>query len=430
MLHTMNRLARILCVLACLGCADEFPPLVPYVDLGPRPSEGSDMATSPGVDEGVRLDGGERLDRGDDVDRDSMVGLDMAPADDMSDPDIASMFDWATFDGMATADEGPIDGGSDGMGPDLDLGLDDMTAPDLDPLDQSPPEPDVRPPLPDRGPPLGGEACNGLDDDVDGLVDEEPVCGPVIVERCKVFLGFFDYWGSPGASNSYGACPQATTDPINPGALDYQGCVGTLNDHRFRRLRMAGGDVNDNDEIAFAFICDDDAIGRWFQRHCEVIFGQGDSGQGDQPASRDEWGPLDGQDAGRFRSIGTGGDGRFHAMSLLGDVGDDDTFAIAFRCDDPAQPERAAAAEQSAAVILGWADSDGGGADLSASWMDGCPAPDGTALAAGNGIGCAGSNFDGRFYRIELSGEADGNDHLGIALIPRPPRDLVEQPLP
>lgn len=427
MLHSMNRLASILCVLACLGCADEFPPLVPYVDLGPRPGSADDMATSPGVDKGTRLDYRASLDLG----RDGSMHADMAFADDMDDLDVTSMFDWGVFD-MAPLDGGQFDIGVDDMK--LDDGLDDgaddtgssdVAPPDLDPLDQSPPEPDLRPPLPDMQTPVR-EVCNSLDDDADGRTDEEPNCGRVIIERCRVFLGFHDYWGAPGVSDSYGGCPEELTDPVGLGDV---GCVGTLHNPQFRRITTTGLNVNSNDEVAIAFICDDDAIGRWHETHCEVLFGQGDSRQGDQPESRDEWAAAPGQDPDKFISVGTGGDGRFHAIGLLGDVGDDDVFAVAFRCHDEMQPERAASAQAAVNVILGWADSDGGPDDQAEQWMPGCPAPDGTALAAGDGIGCAGSNFDGRFYRIDLSGNVDGNDVLGIALIPRPPpRDAQPRP--
>lgn len=413
MLHTMNRLASMLCVLLCVGCTDEIPPLAPYVDFNPPPGGEPDFGEPPTADTGGRIDRDDDFDLG----FDGSSPLDMALADDMSDPDITSMFDWAIFDDMALTDGEPFDDGIDGMAPDgdpADLGLDDMMPSDLDPLDQSPPEPDMRPPM-------VREVCNGIDDDADGLTDEEPNCGQVIVDRCKVFLGFHDFFGSPGTFDSWGACPERTTDGFN---LDSVGCVGTENDASFRRISTAGGDVNDFDEIAFAFICDDDAIGRWYQSRCTVLFGQADRGFGDAPGSRDEWAALDGQDPEDYALLSTSGDGRFHAMGLLGDVNDDDAFAIAFRCRDDTQPARAAAAQASVNVVLAWADGNTAPADRTESWMPGCPAEDGTALAADVGIGCAGSNFDGRFYRINLSGDVNGDDDLGIALLPRrPPRD-------
>ncbi|MAQ13335.1 MAG: hypothetical protein CMN30_00845 [Sandaracinus sp.] len=97
-----------------------------------------------------------------------------------------------------------------------------MGPPDLGPPDLGPPDlgpPDLGPP--DLGPPDMGcgmpEVCNGLDDDCDGAVDENP--------------------GGPRGENACDAC----TRTVSPGGVTYQVCEFSISWSDGRTLCRAAG---------------------------------------------------------------------------------------------------------------------------------------------------------------------------------------------
>ncbi|MEZ4437076.1 MAG: hypothetical protein R3F65_32165, partial [bacterium] len=310
--------------------------------------------------------------------------------------------------------------------PDLDLpdlDLPDLDLPDLDLPDLDLPDldlPDLDLPIPDRGV-VAPEVCNGLDDDRNGVVDDAPVCGGVIATRCRVFLGTLDGWRADlDPSNAWGACPGADTDGY--GAFDARGCVGTRRDSAFRRIGLTlFDDLDSNNHFAVALRCDDEPVASWTQTHCRAYLGQADSDAA--RGAQDPWercpaaeGPI-----GNTTCVSSGGDGRFHPMRILGGVDANDDFAVAFICNDPADPSRGEAMQSSAAIVFAWANRNGfGGGDGSGDWVPGCPGRDGDGVIARDGIGCASSAFDGRFHHFPISEDVGDDDGFGIALIPHP----------
>ena len=142
-----------------------------------------DPAGIPGDEDGGTQVGDANVDRdlGPDAAPTDLGPLDQGP----DDPDLG--------------DSGPIDLGPPDLGP-PDLGPPDLGPPDLGPPDLGPP--DLGPP--DLGPPDMGcgmpEVCNGMDDDCDGNIDEDP--------------------GAPRGDNACSTCTRA----VSPGGRTYQIC--------------------------------------------------------------------------------------------------------------------------------------------------------------------------------------------------------------
>lgn len=424
----MHRPLALCCLLVLAGC-DDLPPRLALADA--FVTAGADRG---GPDAVVAIDGTASPDT---------AGLDRGPVADLAVD--ARVVDAGGDVGAPDVgeDEGvPVDlGGDFGM---RDLDLPDLELPDLDVPDLEPPDlelpdlelPDLELPdldvpdleLPDLDPPdvfvpPPREVCNGIDDDRNGIVDDAPICGGVIAGRCRVFLGIRDNRILDLApSDDWAGCPDADTDGVN--LIDRIGCVGTRRDGLFRRLGLPqGDDFNGDDHFSIALLCDAASpVGVWTQRHCRVYLGQGDNGMGRGPAS-DRWGPCPAAigSANDLQCISSGGDGRFHPMRLLGNVGSDDSFAVAFRCADPADADRSAEMTASAAVAFGWVNRNGfGGVDGSRDWIAGCPGPEGTGSISGGDFGCATSSFDGRFHAFPISEDIGDDDAFGIALLPHP----------
>jgi hypothetical protein len=259
--------------------------------------------------------------------------------------------------------------------------------------------------------PAGVETCNGLDDDCDGLVDPAPTCGAFLASRCRVWLGQADNGNlNVAVSDSFGDCPGESSDGW--GSVR---CTSTRGDERFRSLDLSG-DVNDDDRLGVAFTCGDagaPALAAYIQTHCAVYLGHADNNAG--PADDAAWGPcpngLNGELAG-LRCTSSGYDGRFRPMALVGDVDENDDLAIAFVCRDAADPERARAMAASAEVILAWARNLPSASDGGAGWGD-CP---GQARDNGGDARCVSSAFDQLFHKIDLDGDVDTFDKLGVSL--------------
>mgnify|MGYP001556694805 CR=1 FL=1 len=263
----------------------------------------------------------------------------------------------------------------------------------------------------DLAPP--GEACDGLDDDGDGQVDEDRACGPYIQAQCRLFLG----WGQGGPvdylapSPTWGACP---ADDRDRDGLT-QRCSGTRGDGNFARLNLPA-DVDDDDWLAVALRCHDEAapeLAAYIQGHCAVFLGWDATSRARDGAPAWSACPESlSSSSGNVRCTSTAFDGRFLGMNFAGDVGEGHALGVAWICQDDADPARAEALTASAAVYLGWADLTQGALDESPTWGP-CPAAD---EGAANGQHCVGTRGDGAFRRLDLLGDVADDDSLGIAL--------------
>ena len=317
-------------------------------------------------------------------------------------------------------DADPALGDSGGVPPDgaLDGRLDALAA-DTTLRDAAPPPddrvmPDARPP--DATPCTPGpEICNGLDDDCDGETDEERVCGVYVAAYCQVWLGWADRLAGPGpASPSWGECPpseRAMTGDVR--------CVATRGDLTFRTLDL-DGDVNHDDQLGVAFSCDDPnqpTVAHWIESHCALFLGHADADAG--PDSSPTWGPCPSASEGEangLRCTSSGYDGRFRPMTLVNDVDADDSLGVAFICRSDEQPSRARHIAEAVEVYLGWEEI----ALIPDGWSgwDLCPRQ-GRDM---DGIQrCVGTFGDQQFHRLDLEGDVDGWDQLGIALLPSRP---------
>ncbi len=255
------------------------------------------------------------------------------------------------------------------------------------------------------------EVCNGVDDDCDGVIDGGRVCGPYVQQRCRLFVGWGDSRAGPnGASPVWDRCPAVDRD-----LAGNVRCTGTRRDGRFARIQV-DGDVNGDDQFAPALLCDDGgdpALAAYIQSHCALFWGHADREQG--PDGSPAWGPCPGVlngDNGRLRCTSSGYDGDFRAFVTVGDVNDDDDFGFAWICRDPDDPARAAALQSAVAVYVGWADSERGPPDGSATWGP-CP---GAASGDRNNQRCVSTRGDGRFHRMRLGGDVNDDDQFGFAL--------------
>ncbi|MBH24020.1 MAG: hypothetical protein CMH57_06140 [Myxococcales bacterium] len=255
------------------------------------------------------------------------------------------------------------------------------------------------------------EVCDGVDNDCDGVIDGGSVCGAYIQQRCRLFVGWADDDTGPNtATTSWFSCPASDRDLAGD-----QRCVGTRRDGRFARLQF-GGNVNDDDELAVALLCDDTSnpsLASYIDSHCALYIGQADRGLGTD--SSPSWGDCPGatsDNEGDVRCTSSGFDRRFRRMLMKGDVNDDDQLAVAWKCVDANDPARAAALQAAARVYLGWADREDGAPDGSATWGP-CP----TSESPTSGVRrCVSSRGDGLFHLLQLDGDVNDDDQLGWAL--------------
>ncbi|MFN3200699.1 MAG: MopE-related protein [Bradymonadia bacterium] len=258
------------------------------------------------------------------------------------------------------------------------------------------------------------ELCNGIDDDCDGHVDEERVCGPYIARQCRVWLGQADNDEGPESpSATFGDCME---DDFDDGGNTR--CTSTRGDSRFRVLDI-DGDVNENDSLGIAFTCDDQVrpeLSAWIESRCKIYLGHADINLG--PNNTVDWGPCPAADEGvvdQKRCVSSGGDRQFRTMQLVGDVNQDDDLGIAFICTDPADPDRAASMAESAAVFIAWAANQDDVTDGGETWSE-CPAE--VRDISGNER-CVSSRGDSLFHRLDLGRDVKADDAFGIGLFSR-----------
>jgi hypothetical protein len=302
------------------------------------------------------------------------------------------------------------------------------------------PDPDAAPtpdaaadaaPSPDAAgcrPAAGGETCDGRDEDCDGDIDEGARCGAFVQSHCRAWLVWANNAGPGPLSDTWGDCPGQPEDIDLWWHASSIGCNSTRADGRFRPVPLSGN-VDSNDWLGVAFTCDSAAgpAAPWFQAQCRIFLGQADVvGRDVQPDDADSWAACPAANEsvpGPLQCVGSGGDGRFHAMRLFGDVDGTDRLSIAFRCDaaagaGAAEQRRAAAMTAAVRIFLTYTywypQEDGDGWD---TWGD-CPGADRDAVGDER---CVSSARDGRFHAVSLDGIQYGNldfdDTLGIGLL-------------
>jgi len=277
----------------------------------------------------------------------------------------------------------------------------------------------------------GDERCNGEDDDCDGMVDEEPLCGPYVERNCTFWLGWSDrdQGVAPGMSApSWAGCPPDHPDAANPPPASEMACVGTAGDGLFRRLEL-DGDFNGDDRLAVAFSCDDaanPALAGWIEGHCAIYLGMASERASDGRYTWDEWGPCPDENEGvdgDFHCVSTGFDRQFHALQATGENDNRKGFALALRCVDEQEPERAEALQASFIAVFAFAkDANDGTPDQSDRWSQ-YPAetgPRGRDIAGE--ARSASTALDGTFQSFETDWNIDADSAFGIALRADPDR--------
>jgi hypothetical protein len=263
------------------------------------------------------------------------------------------------------------------------------------------------------------EACNGLDDDCDGAIDNGAPCGPYIAQQCRLWLVWADQNGGALDADAWGDCPQASQDTAGPVRCTSTRYLPQSPGSIFWALQVTGG-VDSNDRLGVRFECRDpanEALAAWHQSHCAVYLGWADIDLGADNV--DSWVGCPAQNAdstiGNQHCVSSGFDGRFHAMNLGGGVGADDDLAIAFMCRDADDLARAATAQAAVNAWLGFDGNAGPVRDAAATW-DLCPAN----FADNDGPErCVATQGDGRFHKIDLIGGASNNWIFGVGLTPR-----------
>ncbi len=160
---------------------------------------------------------------------------------------------------------------------------------------------------------------------------EAPDLAEWVESRCALFVGYADENRAPNGGPRFAGCP----DALETRAGDLR-CTSTGFDGRFRPL-YTQGDVDDNDDLSFAWICREDparpGLANSVQRQVEVFAGWADERRG-PPDGSPVWSTcpaMHSQQGGEVRCVGTQGDGQFHKLNLIGDVNGDDQAGIALR---------------------------------------------------------------------------------------------------
>ncbi len=156
---------------------------------------------------------------------------------------------------------------------------------------------------------------------------EHPLVAAYIQAHCAVFMGYADRDRGPDDALTWGACPNAIQG--NAGELR---CTSSGFDGQFRAMPLSG-DVDDNDDLGWAWICRD-AIqperAAGLQSSVALYVGWADNRRGPADGSPG-WGPCPANVAGERdgqRCTSTRGDGRFHRLDLGGDVDDNDEMGF------------------------------------------------------------------------------------------------------
>ncbi len=270
--------------------------------------------------------------------------------------------------------------------------------------------------------PQGPEVCNGLDDDCDGIVDGEKACAEWVQEKCVLAFGWADGQPPEDGDARWGQC-NIERDPTDEDlACPYSGGEG-----RFWSVFLDGS-INEGDSFGVAFECFDPEnrnVADWVQSRCKVYLGH--AFQEVVPDRDDDWSPcpeMHGADEGAgTRCTSTDGDGRFHHLTLPGELTSQDHFAVAFICADRGDERRARAVTESVDVWLGWATgrselAENGVVPEGSDRWGGCPERE--RIDTGR-IRCTSSGGDGHFHSVRISQVENGHNRaLGIALRARP----------
>ncbi|MEO1270285.1 MAG: MopE-related protein, partial [Myxococcota bacterium] len=264
------------------------------------------------------------------------------------------------------------------------------------------------------------EVCNGIDDDCDGLIDEDGSgCGPYVQQRCRLYMGSAEGGTGPAIgslSDRWERCPYQT-DFDNGGPVR---CSGTRGDGRFSILPL-GHQVNGDDKFGLSMHCNDGAHpaqARYIEEHCAVFFAYADSSYGPPLEGQTRWGScpnalVDNSGTTRCTSTGLGQPTRrFRPFSTDDALFDRDELGVAWICRDDNNPGRAAVLQRDVWVYMGQADNDAITQFGSATWGT-CPASPSSSL---NNIRCTSSRGDGRFHLFRPAGRVDGNDAFGWAI--------------
>ena len=174
------------------------------------------------------------------------------------------------------------------------------------------------------------------------------------------------------------------------------------------REETCNGVDDDNDRV----VDDGDVCGAFVQARCRLWAGWADSDLGPTNASPTWYDcpPADESEGDNLACTSTRGDGRFARLGLNGNVDGDDQLALALTCDDT--PDGVGAWVQSKCqVFLGHADENNGAADGAAAW-GGCP---GAPNPSSGPLRCTSTGGDAQFRALNLQGDTDGNDDLGLA---------------
>ncbi len=283
----------------------------------------------------------------------------------------------------------------------------------------------------------GNEVCNGLDDDCDGRVDEERICGQYVSDHCRLWIGRSNADGlgqDLSSENWYGVCPREQQRLY--GGIT---CNSTTHDDQFKLINLNVGPFGRGNTLGVAFTCDPNAprgVGaiieqscRFFLAHRDAYGSDGGGGQrveswGPCPSERPD--PLSEED---LRCTSTGGDGRFHALLLEADLSGGQGLGVAWKCEIPGDENWSAILTEDVEVYLGISKSeravfdppsgqpsDGSPNQGFASTWNQCP----TTERDNNGDArCVSTGGDGWFHQIGLPpGRLTSGSMMSIRMTP------------
>ena len=256
------------------------------------------------------------------------------------------------------------------------------------------------------------ETCNDVDDDCDGVVDDTPSCGGYVKSHCRMWLAWADLdLVNAQPRDAWDLCPGVTIDDASA-----MRCVATdpTSAGLFWDLRIEGV-VDQNDWFGFRFDCADAAspsLATYIQSHCALYVGYADANGGVEGAETFGDCPEALQSdnlADVLRCTSTAYDARFHAVQTRAPFGDNDRFALAFRCTDAQAPARALALQSSVNVWMTVNDRDNP-ALRGAATFGGCP---GAASDTSGHERCVSTLGDGLFHILAMPND---NSTMGFGI--------------
>ncbi len=265
--------------------------------------------------------------------------------------------------------------------------------------------------------------CDGGFVDANGRADDgcEYACTPTGAEVCDGADNDCDTATDEGTLNACGRCGPV---PIEVCDGDDDDCDGRTDEGLLNACGRCGAvpveTCNGVDDDCNGVVDDHGVCGPYIAQRCRVFLAVADNNRG--PASGSlTWSVCPGRDrqnAGDVRCAGTRRDGRFARLQFSGEVDDNDQIAVSFICDDGANPALAAYMQSHCAVFWGHGDNNAS-PDDSPVWG---PCPQAGVGRAGQ-LGCTSSGLDGAYRKVNLRGEVDGNDGFGFAWICRDEAD-------